>query len=91
MRHEIKTFRFTCDGWYYKGGNKWEPTECPNTFLLNGTEEEINRMFESSGWRHVEVPVAQTAIEKHVCPRKHGQDSLREPREPLFIDETSKS
>ena len=71
MRHRIKTFRFTCDSWYYKGGNKWEPTDCPNTLLLTGTEEEINTYFEQSGWTY-----QHDELDRHVCPRKHTIDSL---------------
>lgn len=89
MRHIVYTVRFTCDSWYYKGGNKWEPTDCPNTLLLTGTKKEIDKFFTQSGWTNLEYPVAQTAIEKHRCPRKHEEDSLNRPREPEYVDDAN--
>jgi hypothetical protein len=76
MKFSVKTIRFTCDDWYYKGGFEWEKTDCPNTLLLTGTNREIENMFERSGWKRQENLIAQTAIEKHTCPRKHGEASL---------------
>jgi hypothetical protein len=76
MRYSVKTVRFTCDSWYYKGGFEWERTDCPNTLLLTGTNREIQTMFERSGWKTQQHLLAETAIEKHTCPRKHAEDSL---------------
>ena len=86
MRHRIKTFRFTCDSWYYRGGHKWDVTDCPNTLLLTGTEEEINNLYEQSGWKF-----QYGELDRHVCPRKHTVDSLGiatpiEPKRTGLVD-----
>ena len=89
MRAEIKTFKWTCDGWFYRGGKEYDPVDCPNTLRLTGTWKELELYFEQSGWRQVEHLVAETAIEKHLCPRKHGQSSLNVSQGPHYIDANS--
>lgn len=71
MRKVVKTFRFTCDAWFYRGGHEWDQTDCPNTLLLNGTKEEIDSLYEQSGWKF-----SFGEDDRHICPRKHYADSL---------------
>lgn len=89
MRQVIHSVRFSCDGWFYRGGKEYDPIDCPNTLRLTGTHSEIEKYFTQSGWKHVAQLMAESAIEKHLCPRRHGQDSLHRVREPEYVDEAN--
>ena len=89
MRYSVKSVRFTCDGWYYRGGHEYDPVDCPNTLHLTGTNSEIEKYFTQSGWKHIEQLLAESAIEKHLCPRKHFEASRGVTQGPHYIDANS--
>ncbi|AVD99700.1 hypothetical protein HWB51_gp112 [Mycobacterium phage Cuke] len=76
MKKRIKTFRFTCDGWYYDEYNETE--YCRATVTLTGTKDEIEDELSALGW---ETTYAYGSEYQNICPRQHFMDTYRkEPK-----------
>ena len=72
MKERIKTFRFTCDGWYYDEYN--DTVYCqsePVTVTLTGTKDEVENELSSLGWKEQYL----YGSAEYLCPREHFGDT----------------
>ncbi|AYN58033.1 hypothetical protein HWB90_gp106 [Mycobacterium phage Fowlmouth] len=78
MKERIKTFRFTCDGWYYnEHGEIQYCIDDPVTVTLTGTKDEIENELSTLGWKTAHMFYKDV---EYLCPREHFEDTQKDKK-----------